>query len=164
MRGAVCLCLGINYFLSEVGDNWSLCTRRPQLRNRLQLSSSPPLPLLVLLQLYCENVDIVRWRHVKIQPHFFFKLISFFFSFQTGERTSSWESVGKKCFGQCKESLKFYDQPKVTLGTVSPRAWITHREATYHPGQAFVAGRHHEGATQKKQPERGRGKKKATDE
>lgn len=60
---------------------------------------------------------------------------------QTGERTCSWESVGKKCFGQCGGSLKLHDQPKVTLGTVLPlgeaysaRARITYRKATYHPG------------------------------
>lgn len=143
---------GINYFMSEVGDNWSLCTLRPTAAQQtvakqlIYFSPSPSCSFAIVLW-----EAIIKWHHVKIT--------SFFSFFQTGERTSPWESVGKKCFGQCKGSLKFYDQPKVTLGTVSTWAWITYRKATYHPGRAFVADPHHKGATQKKQPEVGREKK-----
>lgn len=146
MRRAVCLCLRINYFLSEVRDNWSLCTPRPTAAQQtgakqlIDFRPTPPtLPLLVLLRLYREKTlsGGVMLKTGLIFP----KVLSSSSPLQTGERTCSWESVGKKCFGQCEGSLKLHDQPKVTLGTVLPlgeaysaRARITYRKATYHPG------------------------------
>lgn len=53
MRGGVCLCLRIIYFLSEVGDNWPLCTPRPTAAQQTVAKQLIYffLPLLVLLQL-----------------------------------------------------------------------------------------------------------------
>lgn len=169
MGRAVCLCLRINYFLSEVRDNWYLCTLRPtaaqQTGAKQLIDFFSPCSFAIV-----SWKDIARRRHVKDWPDFS-KVLSSSSLLQTGERTSSWESVGKKCFGQCEGSLKLHDQPKVTLGTVLPlgegfsaRARITYRKATYLPPWLGLRGWPSPWGSNKKPAWGGTREKRATDE